>query len=164
MPSAEQGCEAELLLGALRARGWRVAAAESLTGGLVTSALVEVPGASASLVGGVTAYDTALKRSVLGVDADLLAAHGPVHADVAAQMADGVRRALAVDGVAADVGLSTTGIAGPASPDGQPVGTVHVGVATPDGVRTEKHVFAGTRAQIRAQAVRAVLSLALRLL
>lgn len=152
---------AEALLAALRERGWRIAVAESLTGGLVTAALVDVPGASASLVGGVTAYDTALKHSVLGVDEGLLRAHGPVHPDVAAQMADGVRRVLAVDGRAAEVGVSTTGIAGPVSPDGQPVGTVHLGVATPDGVRTEKHVFAGSRALIRAQSVRRVLALAL---
>ena len=78
---------AERFLAGLRARGWRVAVAESLTGGLVTSALVEVPGASVSLVGSVTAYETSLKHDVLGVDARLLAEHGPVHPDVAAQMA-----------------------------------------------------------------------------
>ncbi|MGO1410011.1 MULTISPECIES: CinA family protein [unclassified Microbacterium] len=152
---------AERFLAGLRARGWRVAVAESLTGGLVTSALVEVPGASVSLVGSVTAYETSLKHDVLGVDARLLAEHGPVHPDVAAQMAAGVRRVLAVDGREPEVGLATTGIAGPQSPDGQPVGTVHIAVAAPSGPLAESHVFSGTRAEIRAQAVAAVLRLAL---
>ncbi|WP_309067885.1 nicotinamide-nucleotide amidohydrolase family protein [Microbacterium sp.] len=140
------------VLAALRERGWSIAVAESLTGGLVVSALVDVPGASASLRGGVVAYDTALKSSVLGVDEGLLTAHGPVHPEVARQMADGVRRALAVDGRPADVGVSTTGIAGPASPDGQPVGTVHIGVATPEAVTVSSWVLPGGRADIRSGA------------
>jgi nicotinamide-nucleotide amidase len=137
------------LLAVLRERGWTIGVAESLTGGLLVSALVDVPGASQSLRGGVVAYDTAIKASVLGVDADLLAEHGPVHPEVARQMALGVRRALAVDGVEADVGVATTGIAGPESPDGQPVGTVHIGVATPERTFTTSWVFAGGRAAIR---------------
>ncbi|WP_203135716.1 CinA family protein [Microbacterium sp. JZ31] len=140
------------VLAALRERGWSIAVAESLTGGLVVSALVDVPGASASLRGGVVAYDTAIKASVLGVDDDLLAAHGAVHPDVARQMAEGVRRALAVGGRPADVGVATTGIAGPGSPDGQPVGTVHVGVATPGGATVSSWVFPGGRAAIRSAA------------
>ncbi|WP_105566858.1 CinA family protein [Microbacterium halophytorum] len=155
---------AEALLDALRERGLRIAVAESLTGGLVTAALVEIPGASLSLSGGVTAYDTALKHSVLGVDVALLAEHGAVHPDVASQMADGVRRALAVGGSAADVGVATTGIAGPDSPDGQPVGTVYVAASGPAGERVERHVFAGGRAEIRAQAVAAALEIACRVL
>lgn len=151
---------ATALLTELRARGWTVAIAESLTGGMLTSALVEIPGSSASLRGGVIAYDTALKREVLGVDAELLAERGPVDGEVAAQMAEGVRRALAVDGEPADVGMATTGIAGPGSPDGQPVGTVWLAIAMPDGVRTERHVFDGDRAAIRAQSVRRALDFA----
>lgn len=137
------------LLAALRERDWTIGVAESLTGGLVVAALVDVPGASESLRGGVVAYDTAVKSSLLGVDAELLAEHGPVHPEVARQMADGVRRAMEVDGRPADVGVATTGIAGPDSPDGQPVGTVHIGVATPDGVVATSWVFAGGRAAIR---------------
>ena len=68
---------------------------------------------------------------------------------------------LAVDGREPEVGLATTGIAGPQSPDGQPVGTVHIAVAAPSGPLAESHVFSGTRAEIRAQAVAAVLRLAL---
>ena len=125
--------DAELLVAALRERGWTLGVAESLTGGAVAAEIVSVPGASAALWGAVVAYATPVKHTLLGVDAGLLAAHGPVHPDVAVQMAEGVRRAVAVDGRPADVGISTTGIAGPDSPDGQPVGTVHVGVVTPDG-------------------------------
>ncbi|WP_261166150.1 CinA family protein [Microbacterium sp. Marseille-Q6965] len=149
------------LLAQLRARGWTIAVAESLTGGLLASALVEIPGASASLRGGVVAYDTAIKRTVLGVDPEVLSDGGPVQPRVAAQMAEGARRALAVDGRAADVGVATTGIAGPVSPDGQPVGTVDVGVSLPGGTRTERAVFRGDRDAIRAQAVRLALRLAL---
>ncbi|MGA1826747.1 MAG: nicotinamide-nucleotide amidohydrolase family protein, partial [Microbacterium sp.] len=78
-------------MGRLIARGWSVAVAESLTGGLVVSSLVSVPGASAAVRGGIVAYATPLKHTLLGVDAALLAAEGAVHPDVARQMAAGVR-------------------------------------------------------------------------
>ncbi|WP_188756378.1 CinA family protein [Microbacterium album] len=133
----------------LRRRGWTIAVAESLTGGLVVSSLVTVPGASASLRGGVVAYDSAVKRTLLGVDAGLLAAQGAVHPEVARQMAAGVRAAMTVDGCPADVGVSTTGIAGPDSPDGQPVGTVHVAVLTPETATTSSFVLPGDRDAIR---------------
>lgn len=149
------------LLARLRQRGWKLAIAESLTGGEVASSLVAVPGASESLLGAVVAYSTAIKHSVLGVDADLLATYGPVHREVAAQMAAGVRTALQVDGRPADVGIATTGVAGPDSPDGQPVGTVIVGVSTPEGVRIASFLFDGDRAAVRAQATDAALQTAL---
>ena len=134
-----------------------VAVAESLTGGLVLAALVSVPGASACLRGGVVAYATDLKRSLLGVDAALLAAEGPVHADVARQMAAGVRARLAST-APADVGIATTGVAGPTMQDGKPVGTVYIAVVTPAGRACEALSLAGTRAQIRAEATRAALA------
>lgn len=146
-------------LAALAARGWTLGVAESLTGGAVASELVAVPGASAVLNGAVVAYATPVKHTLLGVDEELLRAHGPVHAEVAVQMADGVRDAVRVDGRRADVGIATTGIAGPDSPDGQPVGTVHVAVVTPDMSQSEAFVFDGERAEIRAQTVDAVLAL-----
>lgn len=149
------------LVSALRERGWSLGVAESLTGGAVASEIVTVPGASAALWGAVVAYATPVKHTLLGVDAALLAAHGPVHPDVAVQMSDGVRRAVAVDGRPADVGVSTTGIAGPESPDGQPVGTVHIGVATPLGARSRSFVFEGSRDEIRAQTRDAAIELAL---
>ncbi|GAA1528976.1 nicotinamide-nucleotide amidase [Microbacterium ginsengiterrae] len=152
------------LVAALASRGWTLGVAESLTGGALTAAVVSVPGASQVLLGGVVAYATPVKHSVLGVDAALLEARGPVDPDVATQMADGVRAAVAVDERPADVGLSTTGIAGPDSPDGQPVGTVHIGVATPAGTRTRAYLFQGDRSAVRAQSVDAAIELALSVL
>ncbi|MFF3028272.1 CinA family protein [Microbacterium sp. NPDC057944] len=146
-------------LAALDARGWTLGVAESLTGGALCSALVGVPGASAVLLGGVVAYATPVKHTLLGVDADLLDTHGAVHPEVAAQMARGVRSAVAIGGRSADVGVSTTGIAGPDSPDGQPVGTVHIGVATPVVEVSRAFVFTGDRAAIRAQTVDAALAI-----
>lgn len=158
---ADIGATAELLIARLIRRGWTVAVAESLTGGLVVSSLVSVPGASAVVRGGIVAYATALKHSLLGVDAALLAAEGAVHPEVARQMADGVRDAATVDTVAADVGIATTGVAGPTPQDGRPVGTVYVAVATPEGTRVEALTLDGTRAQIRGDATAAALALAL---
>lgn len=146
--------DARALLAALGARGWSLAVAESLTGGLVVATIVSVPGASAVLRGGVIAYATDLKHSLLGVDADLLARHGAVHPDVARAMAEGVRAAAGRDGVPADVGIATTGVAGPDPQDGQPVGTVFIAVATPVDTRLEALALEGDRAEIRAAAVR----------
>ncbi|WP_193598672.1 CinA family protein [Microbacterium sp. YJN-G] len=153
--------DAARLVAALHERGWTLGVAESLTGGAVASEIVTVPGASAVLWGGIVAYATPVKHTLLGVDAALLAEHGPVHPEVAVQMAAGVRHAVRVEGRPADVGISTTGIAGPDSPDGQPVGTVHLGIVTPLGTRTSSAVFAGSRAEIRLQARDAALALAL---
>ncbi|CAL9579556.1 CinA family protein [Streptomyces albus] len=116
------------VLALLTERGQTLAVAESLTGGLVAAEITAVPGASRSFLGSVTAYATALKRDVLGVDGALLEERGAVDAEVARQMARGVRTALG-----AHWGLSTTGVAGPQPQDGQPVGTVYVAVAGPDG-------------------------------
>lgn len=137
----------------LTARGWTLGTAESLTGGALAAEIVSVPGASATLLGGVIAYATPVKASLLGVDAALLDEYGPVHPLVAEQMASGVREAVAVGSRPADVGLSTTGIAGPDSPDGQAVGTVHIGIATPTSIHAISLLLAGDRASIRAQTV-----------
>jgi len=147
------------VIAALRAQGLTVAVAESLTGGDLVSALVSVPGASNALRGGVVAYATPIKQSVLAVDAELLAAHGAVHPEVAAQMAEGVRQALPAEGMPADVGVATTGVAGPDPQDGQPVGTVHVAVAMAGGCGIRSFVFAGDRAEIRRQTTDAALAL-----
>ncbi|SDO58285.1 nicotinamide-nucleotide amidase [Microbacterium sp. ru370.1] len=153
---------ASVLLDRLAELGWSIAVAESLTGGLVVSSLVDVPGASRVLRGGVVAYATDLKHSVLGVDRALLDAHGAVHPRVARQMARGVRETLGADGVAADVGVATTGVAGPDEQDGQPVGTVHIAVSTPLGTRVDSLVIAGDRERIRREtahlAIRRVLA------
>ena len=144
------------LLQRLAGRDWSVGVAESLTGGLVLAELVSVPGASRSVRGGVVAYATDLKHSLLGVDADLLAAHGPVHAEVAAQMARGVRAATG-----AAVGIATTGVAGPDAQDGQPVGTVYIAVVTPESTQVRGLVLDGLRDEIRVASVRAAIELAL---
>ena len=135
----------ELLAG----RGLTIAVAESLTGGLLVAELIRTPGASAVVNGGVVAYNTAIKHSVLGVDAALLAEHGAVHPEVAEQMAAGVRSALAVDGVPADIGISTTGVAGPEPQDGQPVGTVYLGFAIGTRVTNVALRLSGSRDGIR---------------
>lgn len=144
---------------ALRGRGWTIAVAESLTGGALCAALVSVPGASQVLRGAIVAYAIPVKQSVLGVDSELLAREGAVHPEVARQMADGVRTALQVDGDAATVGVSTTGIAGPDSPDGQPVGTVHIGLSTLRGTIARAFLFDGDREAVRTQTVAAALGL-----
>ncbi len=152
------------VVAALTARHWSIAVAESLTGGLLTAELVRIPGASLVLRGGIVAYATSHQAHVLGVDADVLAAHGAVHPDVAAQMARGVRSALAVAGEPADVGISTTGVAGPDRQDGHDVGTVHLGFAIGEQVTTVQLELAGSREQIRAAAVSESLDELIRLL
>ncbi|MFT4135538.1 CinA family protein [Microbacterium sp.] len=153
--------DAERLVARLGELGWSIAIAESLTGGLVAAALVAVPGASEVVRGGVVAYATDVKESVLGVDAALLDAHGAVHPRVARQMADGARRVLGHEGRPAQVGVATTGIAGPDSPDGQPVGTVHIAVSTPLGSRAESLLLGGDREAIRTATVARALRLVL---
>jgi len=147
------------IIATLTASHTTIAIAESLTGGLLTSALVDVPGASAVLRGGVIAYDTAIKHAVLGVDAEVLAAHGAVHPDVAMQMAVGVRTALAVDGVPAEIGIATTGAAGPDPQDGQPPGTAFVGLAIGGEVRSFALHIPGDRDAVRAGVVERALAI-----
>ncbi|MGN8026127.1 CinA family protein [Microbacterium sp. 22242] len=155
---------AEAVVEALRVRGLSLAVAESLTGGALSAAIVSVPGASAVLNGAVVAYATPVKASLLNVDPMLLAARGPVDPDVVRQMAEGARSALAVDGRAADVGVATTGVAGPTAQGGQPVGTVHIGVSRAGGTVSRSFRFEGDRAEIRAATVEAALALLVDLL
>jgi nicotinamide-nucleotide amidase len=152
------------LIAELTRRGLSVAVAESLTGGLVVAELTSVPGASVVVSGGVVAYDTAVKRSVLGVSAELLAAEGAVHPEVARQMADRVRTVLAVDGRPARLGIATTGVAGPTDQDGKPPGTVFVGLAFGAVVAAVELELRGSRAEIRAATVRAAIEAALELI
>ena len=142
------------LIATLDERRLTVAIAESITGGLLVAELIRIPGASSVVLGGIVAYNTALKHSVLGVDEFLLAEHGPVHPEVARQMATGVREVLAVDGRRADIGLSTTGIAGPKSQDGHPPGTVFLGLAIGDDATSRRLDLDGDRQAIRAAVVR----------
>ena len=133
----------------LKAQGLSCATAESCTGGGVGSAITAVPGSSAVFAGGVISYSNDVKRDVLGVSADILRNVGAVSSETAAQMAEGARRLLKTD-----LAVSLTGIAGPdGGSEEKPVGLVWFGLATKDGVRTEKCIFRGDRAQVRAQAV-----------
>lgn len=152
------------LVAELTRRHLTIAVAESLTGGLLVAELVGVPGASAVVRGGVVAYDTELKRTILGVDAALLATHGAVHPDVASAMAVGVRRVCEVGGEPASIGISTTGVAGPDPQDGQPVGTVFVGISTDAGIEVFRLSLHGDRQAIRAAVVSESLSMLARIL
>ena len=134
--------------------GLTVGTAESLTGGLLCAALTSVPGASAVVRGGVVAYASDVKAGVLGVDRDLLAREGAVCAPVATALADGIRALLPCD-----VGLATTGVAGPDPADGRPVGTVFVAVSGPWGILVEEHALTGDREEIRGASVDAALGL-----
>ena len=133
-------------------QGRTVAAAESLTGGLLSALLTEAPGTSTTFRGGLVVYNTDLKHTLAGVPEADLERYGAVHHVIAEKLAGNVR-----DRLAADYGLATTGVAGPGGQDGRPVGEVHVAVAGPGGVRATPQQFEGTREQIRASAVCAAL-------
>jgi len=129
-----------------------VATAESLTAGMVSAVLADTPGASGMLQGGVVAYQNSVKENVLRVSPEVLADVGSVDSGVAAAMAAGARTALG-----ADIGISTTGVAGPEAHDGKPVGTVYIGIATAAGTAGFEYLFSGNRAEIRGQACGAAL-------
>lgn len=145
---------ASLVHDELLARHETVAAAESLTAGLVGAALTARAGSSATYRGGLIVYATDLKASLAGVPLDLLAERGPVDPDVAGALADGVRVRLG-----ASWGLGLTGVAGPDRQDGKPVGSLYVGLAAPTGrIEVHCHALSGDRAQIRAAAVEVALT------
>jgi nicotinamide-nucleotide amidase len=151
---------AAALIGLLNRRGWTLATAESLTGGLVSAAITSVPGASAVFLGGVVAYATDSKHTVLGVPEAVLAQHGPVAAPTAAEMAQAARARFG-----ADVGIATTGVAGPDPVAGLAPGAVYVAAASGSGeVRVVRPSCEGDRAAIRDCAVRAALEAGLALL
>ena len=147
---------ATALLQAAADHGVTLAIAESLTGGQVSSSLVEVPGASRVLVGTVVAYATRIKAQLLGVEAAPRARPGPVARAGALPLAAGVRRLLG-----ADLGLATTGVAGPGPADGHPAGTVHIAVVAPWGQRHRELHLSGDRSQIRCATVMEVCELAI---
>jgi nicotinamide-nucleotide amidase len=144
------------ILRMLTESGQTLAAAESLTGGLVAAALTDVPGSSLAFRGGVVAYATELKAQILGVDSRMLDKHGPVYAPVAAAMAEGVRRRLG-----ATIGVATTGVAGPDPADGFPPGTVHIAVSLADDTVVRTMALNGNRDEVRRLAVERVLGLLL---
>lgn len=144
------------VLARLATQGATLGVAESLTGGLLVAALVAVPGASSVLRGGVVAYATDLKATLLDVDADLLERVGAVDPEVAVAMADGARTRLG-----ATYGVATTGVAGPELQDGKAVGTVHVAVSGPSGSSVRTLALDGDRDAVRSAGVDAALRLLL---
>jgi PncC family amidohydrolase len=153
---ADQMTPAATLQAELFERSAMIATAESLTGGRLADVLSAAPGASDTYLGGVVSYATAVKQGVLGVSEETVDEHGVVSAECAEQMAAGVREL-----VGADYAVSTTGVAGPTTQEGKPVGLVYIGVAGPDGVRSERFEFDGDRAEIREKVVNAAIDLAL---
>ena len=127
--------------------------AESLTGGQVAARLTAVPGASASYRGGVVAYATDLKVSVLGVPESVVAAHGVVSAECVEAMARGVR-----DLTGSTYGVATTGVAGPSRQEGKPVGTVYVGLSGPASDVVLQLDLVGDRAAIVGRTVEEALT------
>ena len=142
------------LIAALTQRGLTVATAGSLTGGGLVARLVDVPGASHVVRGGACTYAVDTKASVLGVSESQLAATGPVNEQVARQMARGARELFH-----ADIGVSTTGVAGPGPADGFPAGTVHIACVHPAGEEHRLLRLDGDRAAVRAGAIDAAIVL-----
>ena len=131
----------ETLGGILKAHGKTLSAAESCTGGEISHLITTVAGSSAYYLGSVTSYAVSVKEKILGVPRETIARHGVVSSEVAAAMAEGVRRVTG-----SDYAVSTTGLAGPGGGDGvYPEGTVWVGVATPQGVSTRKFLYHNDR-------------------
>ena len=144
----------EQIVGKLLLKGkFTIAAAESCTGGLLTSHLTDVPGSSAYLLGSVVSYDNKIKIEKVGVDPNKLAACGAVSPEVAKEMAAGVKNAFSTD-----LGIGITGIAGP---DGgselKPVGLVFIAIDGPEGLQCYEHRFTGERTLIKNRTVQAAL-------
>jgi nicotinamide-nucleotide amidase len=132
----------------LRERRWTIAAAESCTGGLLTSRLTDVPGSSAYVERSVVAYSNRAKEELLGVPGELIQTHGAVSEPVAEAMADGIRQRARTD-----IGVGVTGIAGPdGGTPAKPVGTVCIAVAGPWGVSVRTRLFSGDREMVKVLA------------
>lgn len=148
------------VVSALTSAGLSIAVAESLTGGLISGALTAIPGASGCVLGGVVTYATASKEHVLNVPGDVLRAHGPVHSTTAAAMARHVRMLFG-----ADIGVASTGVAGPDPLDGVPPGVVFVAADMHGGpAQVRRLQLPGGRIAVRTQAVNEALDLALSVL
>ncbi|MCL6613987.1 MAG: CinA family protein, partial [Firmicutes bacterium] len=139
----------------LRSQGLTLATGESCTGGLIGHRLTNIPGSSDYYLGGVVAYDNRVKAGLLGVAEEILAVHGAVSAETARAMAEGVRAALG-----ADLGLATTGVAGPGGgTPAKPVGLVYLALAWEGGTETRRHLFAWDRLGNKEAAAQAALAL-----
>lgn len=141
----------------LRARRWKLATAESCTGGLISHLLTNVPGASDYYLGGVVAYAYEAKVALLGVSWETLQKYGAVSRETVLEMARGARTLLG-----ADIAISVSGIAGPggATPN-KPVGTTWLGLSTAEGEWARVYCFSGDRAQNKADSAQAALQFVL---
>jgi PncC family amidohydrolase len=139
------------------ALGVQLATIESCTGGLVGHLITETPGSSAYYVGGFVTYSDRLKRDLVGVPPEVLAAHGAVSAQTAIAMASGGRSRTG-----ADIGASVTGIAGPdGGSDEKPVGLTYVAVADVAGTEVRRHLWSGSRTENKRASAEALLELIL---
>lgn len=145
---------AQAIIRGLQAQGLTVATCESLTGGMICAALVDVPGASRVVRGGLITYQTDTKSLLAGVDAGLIETHGVVSAEVAKAMAQGARHRLQ-----ADIAVSATGMASPGEIGDPPAGTVFVGLASAAGVQAVELHLTGDRQAVRQQTVDAAIKL-----
>ncbi len=140
------GKRPEAIIGeALRKKGLKLCAAESCTGGLLSKMITDIPGSSDYFLGGIVAYDNRVKKRLAGVKASTLKRYGAVSGQTALELAEGVRKRLK-----SDIGVSITGIAGPAGArPGKPVGTVFIGAASDKKTIVKRFLFKGNRASIR---------------
>lgn len=143
----------------LEQKGWRIATAESLTGGLVSRCITDVSGASRVFECGVCSYSDRIKQQVLGVSPLTLAQWGAISAQTAREMAAGVQRLSG-----AQLAVSTTGNAGPDASENKPVGLVYLGLAGPGGCQSRELHLTGDRESIRAQTAQLALEFALEVL
>ena len=146
----------KILVKSLKSLNYKIATAESCTGGLVAKMITDVSGSSAVFEYGVVTYSNRAKTDLLGVSESTLATFGAVSEETAKEMALG---ALKLSG--ADIALSVTGVAGPEPSEGKPVGTVCIGVATRDKVLAKTFVFGGKRGDVRRQSAKIALNMAL---
>ena len=139
----------------LCAKGYTISCAESCTGGLLTSTLTDVPGSSAYVMGSVVSYSNDVKSRILHVAEGTLAAHGAVSPETARAMAEGVRNLMQTE-----VGVGITGIAGPGGATAEkPVGLVYIAVAAEHMTHAVRHVFSGSRAEVKRQSTEAALAM-----
>jgi len=148
---------AQALVDAFLQRGLKITTAESCTGGLLSGAITEIPGSSGMFDQGIISYADSVKMRLLGVKEATLEKHGAVSEETAREMAEGARK-----NAKADMAVSITGIAGPGTSPGKPVGLVYIGVNVAGSTIVECFNFSGGRQEIRVQTVRAALELALK--
>lgn len=151
--TSQSPCEltlyAERVIEAARGKGLRISTAESLTGGMIGSALTAIPGSSDVYAGSIVSYSNDVKRDVLGVSQEVLDSVGAVSGECACMMAAGASRKLC-----SEIAVSTTGIAGPTGAEpNKPIGTVWIGISSDGTAASSHHCFSGNRNQVREQSV-----------